>query len=95
MNAVYQARIAVMFGAGLMVIGLLKAVFGSGEGAAPFLSAGVFIAFFAGGLRLWMRQKWLEQPEENESIALARRRAMAGPFGPIWAFWLGVSRDGT
>jgi len=96
MRAVYQARIALMFGAGLLLLGTLKLVFGTGEGAAPFLGAGVFVFGVGGVLRLWMRRQWLAADgTASTGIAAARGRLLNGPLGGFWAFWLGVSRDGV
>lgn len=96
MRAVYQARIALMFGLGVMLIGLLKINFGTGDGAAPFLSFG-FVVFFVGGIvRLWTRRQWLAAiSSQEEAVLEARRRLLSGIFGGFWSFWLGVSRDGA
>ena len=96
MRAVYQARIAMMFGAGLLLPGVMKLVFGSGQGAMPFLAAGAFVFGFAGIFRLWMRRRWLAMDGAADAdVGAARGRLLHGPLGGFWAFWLGVSRDGV
>jgi len=96
MRAVFQARIAILFGAGLLLIGFLKTAVGSGQGAAPFLGMGIAVLGLGGFFRLWTRRQWLRGTRSRQpEIADARWRLLSGPFGGFWVVLLGVTLEGT
>jgi hypothetical protein len=89
-----QVIYAVVFGGGLLLIGLGK--LDGGKDAAAFLSIGFAILALGAVVRPIQRRHWLQaiRSAEEERSETARRLAQ-GRFGGLWREWLHVTDDGA